>query len=161
VREKILKSGLPLPQKPKDIVVGTDLLAEWDTLVKKSGGISNVSYHELGTYLDRWTELLAYARYLEAGADISKTISSEVREQVRNMLYTRAEGGRELRAASVHEDSLYIEWAEKAIKDQSYYTMLRALVQGYEYRTNAISREITRRSSDTRDMSRTNNRGNI
>lgn len=158
-KAKIAKAGLPMPPKPQDAVEGRDLFTEWERLKKKFGGVANIPFNDLGDFLDRWTGMIAYARWCEAIADIDQATAREIRDTVKKQLYTLQEGGRELRDAAVHTEPLFIEWEEKYTENLSMYIAVKALREGYEHRANAISREITRRGNDVMDTRRSMNRG--
>lgn len=156
---KIRRAGLPVPPKPEDATNGTDLFSEWDALRRRYGGTANIPYNELGDFLDRWTAMIAYARWVEAVADIDRATAEEIRDTVKKQLYTIQEGNREMRDASVYTEPLFIEWERKYTEALSMYTATRALREGYEHRAAAISREITRRGDDLQDTRRGINRG--
>jgi hypothetical protein len=156
---KIRQAGLPVPPKPEDSQQGRDLFAEWDSMKRKYGGIANIPFHELGDFLDRWTGMVAYARWTEAVADIDLTSASEIRDTIKDQLYTLQDGGRELRSASVSTEPLYREWEAKSVEASAMYKAVRGLRESYEQRLNSISREITRRGSDVLDGRRAMNRG--
>lgn len=161
VATKLNLAGLPIPHKPSSLDSKVNIFAEWEIIKKNYGGIGNIPFEELGNYLDKWTALVSYARWSEAIADIKQTASREIRDTVEKQLYTLQDGGRELRAASVQTEPLYIEWENKFIEDNTYYTSIRGLREAYEYRANAISREITRRASEVDNTRRSLNRGGI
>lgn len=148
VTEKLKRAGLPIPSKPKEVVENIDLFSEWEIIKNKHGGIANIPFNDLGSWLDKWSAMAAYARWTEAVADIKQTTSREVRDTVKKQLYTLQEGGREIRDAMVHVESLYIEWQNKFVEDSALYTAVKGLREGYEFRQAAISREITRRTGD-------------
>lgn len=156
---KLKKAGLPIPSRPVDASEGVDLFTEWESLKKQYGGIANIPYPELGDFLDRWTQMLSYARWVEAVADIDQSTAREIKETIKKQLYCIQEGGRELRDASTHTEPLYIEWEKKYIENLSIYLLTKALREGYEYRSSAISREISRRGQDQLDTRRGINRG--
>ena len=158
---KIAKAGLPTPQKPKDLVEGIDIFTEWEQMKKNYGGIANVPFPALGDYLDRWTSMVAYARWVEATADIDQATAREVRDTIKKQLYTLQEGGREIREAMVHIEPLYREWEQKYTESLSMMIAVKALREGYERRADAISREITRRMNDVLDGRRLDNRGGV
>ncbi len=159
VSAKLQTAGLPLPSKPASTESRINIFEEWETLKKSYGGVGNIPFEDLGNYLDKWTELVSYARWTEAIADIRQTTSKEIRDTVEKQLYTIQDGGRELRAASVQTEPIYIEWENKYIEDNTYYTSIKGLREAYEYRANAISREITRRASEVDSVRRSYNRG--
>lgn len=156
---RIAKAGLPVPQKPQDAVDGVNLFTEWEQIKRKHGGIAKVPFEILGDFLDRWSQMLSYARYCEALADIDQATAREIRDTIKKQLYTLQEGGRELRDAKVHAEELYIEWELKYTQCLATYINIKALREGYEQRVNAVSREITRRGSDVIDTRRQINRG--
>lgn len=156
---KLKKAGLPIPFRPVDAAEGVDLFTEWESLKKKHGGIANIPYAELGDFLDRWTQMLSYARWVEAVADIDQATAREIRDTIKKQLYCIQEGGRELRDAAVNTEPMYIEWEKRYIESLSVYLLSKALREGYEYRSNAISREISRRGQDQLDTRRGVNRG--
>lgn len=164
VREKTMaklkKAGLPQPPKPQDISDGVDIFGEWETLKKRHGGLSNIPHNVLGDFLDKWTGMVSYARWVEAVSDIDQATSREIRDTVKKQLYCLQEGGREIRDARVHVEPLYTEWEQKYTENLSMYIATKALREGYEHRANAISREITRRGNDMTDNRRSMNRGN-
>lgn len=154
---KIKKAGLPIPERPADI--GVDLFTEWEQMKRRYGGTANIPFRELGDFLDRWTQMLSYARWAEAVADIDQSTAKEIRDMIRKQLYILQDGNREYRDAAVYKEPLFIQWEKKFVEDNALFTTLRALREGYEYRVNAISREITRRSNDNLDTRRNINRG--
>ncbi len=156
---KIKKANLPIPSRPVDVAEGVDIFIEWEKLKKKYGGMANMPYPELGEFLDRWTQLLAYARWVEAVADIDQISAKEIRDTIKKQLYVLEEGGRELKDAVTNTEPLFIEWQRKYIESISTYLLAKALREGYEYRCNAISREISRRGQDQIDTRRGINRG--
>lgn len=157
--DKLKRAGLVIPPKPQDAVQGIDLFSEWENLKKKYGGVANIPYPELGEFLDRWTSMIAYARWTEAVADIDQQSAREIRDTVQKQLYTIQDGGREIRAAMVATEPIYIKWENEFTEKVALYTAIRGLREGYEQRANAISREITRRGSDNLDTRRGINRG--
>lgn len=156
---RLKKAGLPMPKAP-NAWEDEDIFAEWDNLKKTYGGVSNIPFNTLGDFLDKWSSIISYARWVEAIADMDLTTSREIRDTIKKQLYTIQEGSRELRDASVHTDPMYIEYEKKFVADSAMYTATRALREGYEYRANSISREITRRGADVMDGRRASNRGN-
>lgn len=158
VKAKHIKAGLPIPMKPAN---SDDAYTEWENVKKKNGGIANIPFASLGDFLDKWTGLVSYARWVEAIADIDTATAREIRDTVRNQLYTLGSGGREIRAAEVTIEPLYREWERKFTESLAMYTATKALREGYEIRANAISREITRRGNDMTDDRRGMNRGGI
>ncbi|NLZ54293.1 MAG: hypothetical protein GX892_14330 [Thermoanaerobacteraceae bacterium] len=156
---KIQKAGLPIPDKPPDLVEGVNVFTEWDNLVKSHGGIANIPFSILGDYLDKWTSIVSYARWVEAIADIDQATAREIRDTIKKQLYTIQDGGRELREALVHIEPLYREWEQKYVESLSMLIAVKALREGYERRADAISREITRRMNDVLDSRRLENRG--
>lgn len=155
-KSNMAKAGLPVPPQPDNSEL---LYAEWENVKKKYGSVANIPFNELGSFLDKWTGLVSYARWVEAIADIDTSTAREIRDTIKKQLYTIQEGGRELRDAKVATEPLYIEWERKFTESSSMYTATRALREGYEIRANAISREITRRGNDMNDTRRTINRG--
>ncbi|WP_145052600.1 hypothetical protein [Paenibacillus xylanexedens] len=164
IRKKAMSSlsaaGLPQPQKSEDSLEGRNLFTEWDAMKKRFGGVSNIPFKELGDFLDRWTGMVAYARWCEAVADMDRTTATEVMATVKDQLYTLQDGNRELRAAMVSTEPIFLEWQDKYLESSAKYTTIRGLREGYEARLNSISREITRRGSDVLDNRRGMNRGN-
>ena len=158
---KVQKAGLPIPSKPVDLVEGVDIFTEWEKMKKNYGGIANIPFAVLGDYLDKWTSVVSYARWVEAVADIDQATAREIRDIVKKQLYTLQEGGRELREAMVHVEPLYREWEQKYTESLSMMIAVKALREGYERRADAISREITRRMNDVLDNRRNDNRGGI
>lgn len=156
---KVQKAGLPVPSKPTDLVEGVDIFTEWEKMKKNYGGIANIPFPILGDYLDKWTSVVSYARWVEAVADIDQATAREIRDIVKKQLYTLQEGGRELREAMVHVEPLYREWEQKYTESLSMMIAVKALREGYERRADAISREITRRTNDVLDSRRLDNRG--
>lgn len=159
VEAKIIKAGFPIPTKPADIEGQRNLFEEWDSMKTSYGGISNIPFPLLGEYLDRWTQLVSYARWVEAIADIDQASAREVRDFVKKQLYTLMEGNRELRDASVYIEPSVVQLQRDYMEKYSLWNMIKALREGYEQRANTISREITRRSNDLNDSNRSYNRG--
>ena len=158
-KAKIEKAGLPIPSKPEELAEGIDIFSEWENMKKAYGGIANIPFTVLGDYLDKWTSIVAYARWVEAIADIDQATAREIRDTIKKQLYTLQEGGRELREAMVHTEPLYREWEQKYTESLSMMIAVKALREGYERRADAISREITRRMNDALDSRRLDNRG--
>ena len=158
---KIQKAGLPVPIKPVELVEGIDIFTEWEKMKKDYGGIANIPFSVLGDYLDKWTSVVSYARWVEAIADIDQVTAREVRDTVKKQLYTIQEGGRELRDATVCIEPLYRKWEQKYTESLSMLIAGKALREGYEIRADAISREITRRTNDVLDNRRNDNRGGM
>lgn len=154
--ERIQKAGLPIPHRPN--ADSNNLFTEWENIKKQYGGIGNIPHRELGDFLDRWIQMLSYARWVEAVADIDFTVTKETRDTIKKQLYTIQEGGRELRDASVYIDPLFLEWEKKYIEQYATYMAIKSLREGYEYRVHAISREITRRGADSLDTNKAHNR---
>lgn len=161
VSAKLQMVGLPVPKKPPQLKSNVTLFDEWEQLKKTHGGISNIPFDELGNFLDKWTAVISYARWVEAISDIKQLTSREIRDNVEKQLYTLQEGSRELRAASVHTEHLYIQWENQYLEDVAYYLSVKGLRESYEYRANAISREITRRTSEADNSKRSYNRGGV
>lgn len=161
VAAKLKISSLPVPKKPDFLNDNITIFDEWDRLKKNYGGIANIPFNELGDYLDKWSSLISYARWIEAVADIKQATSREIRDIVEKQLYVLQDGGRELRAAAVHTEPLYIQWENKFIEDFAYYIAVKGLREGYECRANSISREITRRTTESSDVRRNLNRGGV
>jgi hypothetical protein len=155
---KIRKSGLIVPPNPNE---STELFDEWERVKQKYGGMANIPFSELGEFMDRWTGMVAYARWVEAVADIDKITATEVRDTIRDQFYTLQDGGREIRSATVTTEPLYREWETKFTESAAMFISVRGLREAYEYRMNAISREITRRGSDVTDTRRAMNRGYV
>lgn len=155
---RLKRAGLPVPPKPKDAVEGVNLFSEWEELRNRYGGVSNIPYGELGDFLDRWSAMISYARWVEAVADIEQATAREIRDTIKKQLYTLQDGSREVRDALVHMEPLYQEWEAKYTETLTSYIAIKALREGYEHRVNAISREITRRGSDETDTRRAANR---
>lgn len=156
---KIRKAGLPIPPKPEDAVNGKNLFTEWDSMRKRYGGVANIPHADLGEFLDRWSGMVSYALWVEAIADIDRATASEVRDTIKDQLYTIQEGNREIRSATVATEPLYLEWELKFTEALSMFTVTKTLRLGYENRLNAISREITRRGGDVADTRMGINRG--
>lgn len=158
---KIKKAGLSIPPKPEDLADGVNLFNEWDNLKSSYGGIANIPFPILGDFLDKWTSLVSYARWVEAVADIDQATAREIRDTIKKQLYVLQEGSRELREASVHTEELYREWEQKYVENLSMLIAVKGLREGYEQRVDAISREITRRINDISDSKRASNRGGV
>lgn len=159
VESKVIQAGFPVPSKPGDVEGHNNLFDEWDRMRASYGGISNIPYPLLGDFLDRWSQLVAYARWVEAIADIDQATAREVRDFVKKQMYTLQEGGREIRDASVYVEPSVIQLQQEYTEKFSLWCMVKALREGYEQRANAISREITRRSNELNDSTRMGNRG--
>lgn len=153
----ITKAGLPVPPKP---TTNGDIFAEWEAIKTQYGGMANIPFYELGDFLDQWTGMVAYARWVESVADIDRTTSEEIRDMIKKQLYVLQDGNRELRDAQVYAEPQYVKWENKYVEAAAMFTSVRGLRESYEYRLNAISREITRRGSDMTDTRRGMNRGN-
>lgn len=159
-QDKLKRAGLIIPSKPKEAVEGMDLFTEWEDMKRKYGGVANIPFNELGNYLDKWSAMIAYARWTEAVADIDQQSAREIRDTIQKQLYTVQDGGRELRAASVATEPLYIKWEQEYTEKLALFIAVKGLREGYEQRANSISREITRRGNDMTDGRRVINRGN-
>ena len=158
---KLSKAGLIVPDKPVDAVKGINLFKEWDSMKAKYGGIANIPFGELGDFLDRWTALLSYTRWVEAVADVEQQTAGEIRETVKKQLFTVQEGNRELRDAMVYVNVTYLQLEQDYNDKLALYKQIKGLREGYETRANAISREISRRSADSNDLRRGVNRGGV
>ncbi len=145
VTESIHSTGLIIPPRPTN---SEDLFKEWESFKNKYKGLGDMPYSALGDFLDRWASLIAYALWVEAAADTEYRTAREIRDTVKNQLYTLQEGGREIRAATVSTEELYIKWQTKCIEKEAIYIAIRSLREGYEHRASSISREITRRNSE-------------
>lgn len=144
--EKIKKAKLLIPTKPT--FTDGDLFQEWEELKRKYGGIANIPYEELGEFLDKWTAFIAYARWCEAIADLEAQTAKEARDTVKNQLYVLQDGSREMKAAQVATEELYLKLEKEYVEKQALYIALKGLREGYEQRATAISREITRRIAE-------------
>ena len=76
-QDKLKRAGLIIPPKPRDAVEGIDLFTEWENMKKKYGGVANIPFTELGEFLDRWTAMIAYARWQK----LWQTLISKVQEK--------------------------------------------------------------------------------
>lgn len=152
--ERVERLELPIPAKPVEVVEGIDILVEWDRLKTQHGGISNIPTVRLGDFFDKWTALLAYTRWVEAVADIEHASIREARDMIKKQIYTIKEGSRELRDALVYTDEEYIKLSNLYIEKLTFYILMKALRESYEYRVTAISREITRRGYEITDVVR-------
>lgn len=150
--------GLIIPPKPYEVIEGVNIVTEWNNIKKKYGDISKVPFGKLGEYLDKWTEMISYIRWIEAAADLEYQSSREIKEMMKKQIYTLQEGGRELRDALVYIDEEFVKVNERFIENQANYIAVKGLREGYEQRANAISREITRRGQDMTDGTRASNR---
>jgi hypothetical protein len=153
---KIKKAGMCIPERPND---NQNLFKEWETLKRKHRSMSNIPFEELGEFLDRWTSLISYTRWVESVADLEQQSTKEVRDMVKKQLYVNKDGNREMKDALVHIDPIYKDIEKKYIEKLSLYTSIRGLREGYETRSNAISREISRRTQEIQDLRRGANRG--
>lgn len=157
---KITKMGLPMPPKPPDAQGDANIFDEWEGVKSSYGGMANIPFNVLGDFLDRWTGLTVYARWVESVADIDQATAREIKETVKKRLYAVQEGSREIKDAKVFTEEIYNEWHFKYTEKLTSYITIKALREGYELRMNAISREITRRLGDVSDIRRATNRGN-
>lgn len=158
-QDKLKRAGLTIPPKPTECAEGVNIYSEWDNLKRRFGGVANIPFTELGDFLDRFSSLIAYARWTEAVADMDQQSAREIRDTINKQLYTIQDGSRELRSAMVTVDPLYVEWENNYIEKFALYTAVKGLREGYEGRANALSREITRRSATMGDTIRSSNRG--
>ena len=156
---KLRQAGIFTPPKPSDVTNGVNLFTEWENLRKAYGGVANIPATELGDFLDRWAAMIAYARWVEAVADIDRATAEEILTTVKKQLYTLQEGSREMKDAAVYTEPLYLEWEQKYLESYSMYTATKGIREGYEYRLNAIAREITRWGGDFADTRLSVNRG--
>lgn len=150
---------LPKPPEPDPIVDNTtgeiiSIFQKWSSLRKRYGSVANIPNWELADYLDQWAELLAYARYQEAITDIDAGTLQEIRDRLYDQVYISEEGGRELRAALAGADAMFVEYSEKFTEAVVHNKLVRSLRESYEYRYNAVSREISRRQGDTNTTKR-------
>jgi hypothetical protein len=157
--DKLSRAGLIIPEKPADAVQGINLFTEWEKMKQRYGGIANIPFSELGDFLDRWTALISYTRWVEAVSDIEQSSALEIRDTVKKQLYTLQTGSREIRDAMVSIEPTYIKLEQDYNEKVSLYKAIKGLREGYETRANAISREITRRGADVSDLRRGYNRG--
>lgn len=148
-KAKLEKAGLPVPSRPAE---SETLLQEWEMLKKNYGGIGNIPYVELGMAHDKFTSLLAYARWVEAIADIDLTTAKEIRDTVKKQLYIVQEGPREMKDARVYNDPLFLEWEQKYLDAYATYALASAVRETYEMRVATISREITRRGQESSEI---------
>lgn len=148
VSDRIKRAGLGVPQRPLETLEGVSIDSEWDNMKKRYGGISNMPYNEIGEFLSKWAETISYTRWCEAAADIESQTAREIKDRVENQLYTLQDGGRELRSASVTTEPLYIKCANEYLEKSTLYTAIKGLREAYEARLNAVSRELTRRTTD-------------
>lgn len=155
---KIRKAGIFIPPKPVDVINQNNLFNEWEQLKRKFGGISGIPFELLGEFLDRWTQMISYTRYAEAIADVDCSTARELRDTVKKQLYVIKDGSRELRDAKVYADDIYITLEKDYTEKYALYVVIKALREGYEQRSNAISREITRRLNEVNDQKRSMNR---
>ena len=107
IRERL---KLPLPKKIKE---EDTIFTDWENIKNQYKGIGNIPFELLGEYLDRWSNLTTYTRWLESLADIKLTTTREIRDTVKKQLYTLQEGSRELRDAMVHTEELFIEFSSQ------------------------------------------------
>jgi len=156
---KLDKAGLIIPDKPADSALTVSIYKEWDTMKQRYGGISNIPYNELGDFLDKWTALISYTRWVESVSDIEQQSALEIRDTIRKQLYTLQAGGREIRDSMVSIEPTYIKMEQDYNEKVSLYKAIKGLREGYETRANAISREISRRSAEVVDSRRGYNRG--
>ncbi|BAU28229.1 hypothetical protein DFP93_101306 [Aneurinibacillus soli] len=156
VVERIKRSGLPIPLKPTEPEA---MSTEWNEMNQQHGGLSNIPFDELGNFLGKWDALTAYARYVEAVADLEQTAIKERKDHVKSQLYVLSEGTREIRYASCQSDPLYVGLQHKFEIAEATYTAMRALREGYEGKVNVISREITRRGNELQGTRLSSNRG--
>ncbi|SNS21026.1 hypothetical protein SAMN05446037_100637 [Anaerovirgula multivorans] len=154
---KVQKAGLPIPPKPVELAEGVNIFTEWEKVKKQHGGMANIPFHILGDFLDRWTSVLAYARWCEAITDIDQASAREIRDTVKQQLYTLQDGGREIRSAEVCTEPIYREWEKKYTESLTLMLATKALREGYEQRVFALSRELTRRGNDVIDIRRGDN----
>ena len=158
VISKVKDAGFIIPPKPLEVVQGINIVTEWNNIKKKYGDISKIPYSTLGEYLDKWTEMISYIRWIESVADLEFQSSREIKEMMRKQLYTIQEGNREMKDAMVYVNKDFIESNNQFIQNQANYIAVKGLRESYEQRANAISREITRRGAELSDTSRASNR---
>lgn len=156
VLERIKRAGLPIPQKPTEPEVMSE---EWDRMNQQHGGLSSIPFHELGNFLGKWEALAAYARYVEAVADLERTALKERKDHVKSRLYVLSEGTREIRYALCQSDPLYVDLQHRYEFADATFTVARSLREGYEGKVSAISREITRRGNEASGTGISSNRG--
>jgi hypothetical protein len=153
---KIKTAGMIIPEKPVDSL---NLFKEWETLKRKHGSVGNIPFEELGDFLDKWTSLISYTRWVEAVADVEQQSAKEVRDTVKKQLYVEKDGNREMKDALVHVDPIFVNLEKEYTEKLALYISIRGLREGYETRSNAISREISRRTQEIQDLRRGANRG--
>lgn len=158
---KLSKAGLIIPDKPVDAIKAVNLFKEWDNMKARYGGIANIPFVELGDFLDRWTALISYTRWVEAVSDVEQQTAGELRSIVGKQLYTTQTGNREMRDALVYVDKTYLDLEKDYNEKLALYKQIKALREGYETRANAISREISRRSASEIELRRGVNRGGV
>ena len=143
--------GLPVPER---VANAESLYAEWDTLKSQWGGVGNIPHDKLGDFLDKWSQLIAYAKWVEASADIRQAKSREARDTLKTMLFAEFDGSREIRASLVMNDPDFIRLEIEYTTELTRLLAVRALREGYESRYASISREISRRTGEFSTMRR-------
>lgn len=156
-KQKLIAAGLVIPKKPTQQVDGVSIFDEWDRMKRQYGGVANIPNSELGEYLDKWTSLIAYARWTEAVADMKQQSAREIRDTVQKQLYTLQDGSREIRAAMVSIEPIYLKWEKEFTERQALYIAVKGLREGYEQRAFSISREVSRRTQDIDSHRRAHN----
>jgi hypothetical protein len=143
VRNALAKTGLPINTKSVD---SEALNSKWAAIRKKYGSINEVPFALLGSMLDAWTDLLSYSMWAVAVSDIELRTTSELKSTVKNQLFFLApSSSREMKTAWVCCHPIYTDLVHKELNAQAVYLSLKSLSDGYQYKVNAISREITRK----------------
>ncbi len=154
----ILKAGIPIPNK-----VDIDLEDEWGAVKNKYNGLSNIPSPLLGEYLDKFSTILGYAYYCQAIADYESMSLKTQKEFAKEKLFLiqPTMSNKDTQVALVHNEPLYCELTEKYLIEYGKWRIITALVNSYERKTEAISREITRRGNEINFDNRSHNISNM
>lgn len=138
-----------------------DVESDWDEIRTKFGGISNVPYAMLGDYLDKFNSALGFAYYCLAIADTEsialKTRLDFVKDQLFLTMPTMS--NKDTQYAMVLSEPEVIKMTAEYTKEYGKWKILAAIVNSYERKAEAISREITRRGAEASLSNRASNVG--
>lgn len=142
--QKLLDAGIIFPAKPPSIY--ETLPDEWDELMERTGGITQLTNHQLEDYLEKWTRLLGYAYWLRGvWRDRVDTLERAL-QFVKDFIFKESDGGRELRGAEAgaHDVTLYV--LDKLNEAKRPLNILEGKIERWEKIEFAISRAITNRT---------------
>lgn len=152
----IQKAGLSRPHRP-----AMDVESEWDEVKTKFGGISNVPYTLLGDYLDKFNSALGFAYYCQGIADYESIAMKTRLEFVKELMFLSKPvmSNKDTQYALVMNEPEVIKLTAEYTKEYGKWKIISAMVNSYERKAEAISREITRRGSEASIGGRASNVG--